>query len=322
MPSHLLSLDNPRSLSATATSNRLSDFVETLEYRRFAEFCETCRQYRYIGLCFGAPGVGKTLSARRISQADRVENHDLWQDEPIYGLPIETAFYTTPVVNTPSQIATDIHQKTQKLSALARGPISRQAELALDTIRLRNENYRRAHERESGYKPFEEPPLEPTYRQVLEHYESKRQEIGEATTLVLVDEADRLRMNSLEQVRSLFDASHFGLVLIGMPGIEKRMARYPQFYSRIGFVHEFRPIATAEVRRLLDRRWRPLGVKLPDLLLAEEAAAAIIRITGGNFRLLNRLLTQIERILEINGLREISPDVVQAARESLVIGQV
>ena len=44
------------------------------------------------------------------------------------------------------------------------------------------------------------------------------------------------------------------------------------------------------------------------------------RMTGGNFRLLNRLLTQIERILEINALHEVTMEVVQAARESLVIG--
>jgi hypothetical protein len=43
--------------------------------------------------------------------------------------------------------------------------------------------------------------------------------------------------------------------------------------------------------------------------------------TGGSFRLLNRLLTQTERILEINSLREVNKEVVDAARESLVIGQ-
>ena len=55
---------------------------------------------------------------------------------------------------------------------------------------------------------------------------------------------------------------------------------------------------------------------------ASTTVAVIIRVTGGNFRLLNRLLTQIQRILEINTLNEVTRPLVEAARESLVIGQV
>jgi DNA transposition AAA+ family ATPase len=145
--------------------------------------------------------------------------------------------------------------------------------------------------------------------------------IQDPTTLILVDEADRLQMNSLEQMRSIFDEGETGIVLIGMPGIEKRIARFPQFYSRIGFVHEFRPLDATEMQELLEKHWTPVGVTLPDIPLSPEVMARLIRMTGGNFRLLTRLLTQIERVLEVNELQLISIEVVEAARDSLVIGQ-
>ena len=102
------------------------------------------------------------------------------------------------------------------------------------------------------------------------------------------------------------------------------MARYPQLYSRIGFVHEFRPIGTEELRRLLDRAMDATWCETAraDFFRRNCSAAAIIRITGGNFRLLNRLLAQIERILSINGLEEVSKDAVEVARKSLVIGGI
>jgi hypothetical protein len=62
-------------------------------------------------------------------------------------------------------------------------------------------------------------------------------------------------------------------------------------------------------------------VVLPNEGVRDDAAlAAIIRVTGGNFRLLHRLLTQIARLVEINALQTSTSEVVEAARESLVIG--
>lgn len=75
------------------------------------------------------------------------------------------------------------------------------------------------------------------------------------------------------------------------------------------------------MRELLDRHWTPVGVTLPDEPFAPEVIARLIRITGGNFRLLTRLLTQIERILNVNNLNLVSVEIVEAARDSLVIGQ-
>ncbi len=104
-------------------------------------------------------------------------------------------------------------------------------------------------------------------------------------------------------------------------GLEKRLSRYPQLYSRVGFVHEFCPLSTDAVHDLFHYQWVPSGVALPDEgLNDEEVLATIIRITGGNFRLLHRLLTQVARLVEINALSRVMREVVEAARESLVIG--
>jgi DNA transposition AAA+ family ATPase len=296
--------------------------VNTLEHRRFAEFCDACRRYRYIGLCYGLSGVGKTLSAKRYSRWDQFRKADRWRDDPFECPSLDTVFYTPSVVNSPGRIEADVSRSRATLKDLARRPVRLEAAARLESIRRRDKQHaeRSLHTHDWFNGPI--PKLLPSYGQVAMEYGEKENRIDDPTTLIVIDEADRLRMASLEQVRAIFDAQEIGLILIGMPGLEKRLARYPQFYSRIGFVHEFRPLGAPEVRQLLEQHWAPVGVQLPQTPLDPETVAVIIRVTGGNFRLLNRLLTQIQRILEINSLEEVSKAAVEAARESLVIGQV
>jgi DNA transposition AAA+ family ATPase len=305
-----------------------SDFVETTEHRRFAEFCDACRRYRYIGLCYGSPGVGKTLSARSYANWDRVEAY--WSHPHAAEMELaqvagsQTVFYTPEVVNSPRRIEEDIWRLRQALYSILLTEFEQEEHMLQETMgnNRRAKRYLELHDVDGNdplAKTFIEAGL--TSQELSVVYRQKRSTASDPTTLVMIDEADRLKTATLEQVRDIFDQGGIGVVLIGMPGIEKRLSRYPQLYSRVGFVHAFRPLSEAQVRKLLQQKWVPSGVKLPKKGVAdEEALAAIIRVTGGNFRLLHRLLTQIARLVEINALKMVTGEVVDAARESLVIG--
>src|SRR5260221_149537 len=102
-------------------------FLETKEYRRLAEFCDACRNNRYIGLCHGVPGVGKTLAAwqyakwhliqpyfperfyveYRLTSIERVIAQTLTTNQ----VPLQpeirrcrSILYTAPVVNSPKRV--------------------------------------------------------------------------------------------------------------------------------------------------------------------------------------------------------------------------
>ena len=85
---------HPSSNDTETNKSRAAWVVETLEHRRFTEFCDACRRYGYIGLCYGPPGVGKTVSARTYSRWDKVKQSDRWTSGPTENPLLDTVFYT------------------------------------------------------------------------------------------------------------------------------------------------------------------------------------------------------------------------------------
>ena len=107
-------------------------FAETKEYLRFGEFCDACRKYRYIGICHGVPGAGKTRSAREYARWDMLSPlfpeelftlvgrrylDDQFPHKPFATsgspaftevLSCRTIYYTAPVAATPSRIEREV----------------------------------------------------------------------------------------------------------------------------------------------------------------------------------------------------------------------
>ena len=103
--------------------------------------------------------------------------------------------------------------------------------------------------------------------------------------------------------------------------VYRRLARFAQLYSRVGFVHQFRPLSGQELQAVIEHQWVQLVL---DTALYEHTNAAVVntiaRVMGGNFRLVQRLFAQIERIVTINNLATVTTEVVTLARERLVDG--
>jgi DNA transposition AAA+ family ATPase len=274
-------------MTAVATVAGYGQFIGTKEHRRFVEFADSVRRRATIGLCYGSAGVGKTVSARRYSRWDAIEPV-IDAHPPRHP---EEAHATAALHRARTVLFTPPVGATLRQIAAEAGQLIKRADIGIEEHEQRNE-----------------PP--------------PRMIIGRPrqVELVIVDEAERLNPLAVEHLRDRFDRERFGLILIGMPGIERRFSRYPQLFSRVGFAHRYRTLSGEELQFVLERKWRSLGLALdPDDFVDAQAMSLVAQLTGGNFRLLHRLFEQIERILKINDLSVITSDVIETARSTLVL---
>ena len=264
---------------------RLAPFLPTRQHRRFVEFADAVRRHRYIGACYGAPGIGKTLSARTYAAAD---DYDRWATDRF----IRSAVLPPALHGQPHR---DAHPRRHHHPPGARDPAAQSV-------------------------PRPRTPTSPEHcaRTSTSSCPANRDWASNCSSSTRPTD---LKTAGLEQVRDYFDTGDIGLILIGMPGFERRLARYPQLYSRVGFAHQYRPLDSKDIPQVLAQYWQQLGLSFdPHRPADAESVVTIVRITGGNFRLIERLMSQVARVMTINNLDTITPDVVEAAREALVVG--
>jgi hypothetical protein len=112
---------------------------------------------------------------------------------------------------------------------------------------------------------------------------------------IFVDEADHVarKLNLLETLRDIYDLVGVPVILVGMNEVARKLARHPQFYSRIGRVVEFQPLDAEEIQRL--------ALEWCGLELESNAAERLYKETEeGDFRLVVKALSMLEERVKVN----------------------
>lgn len=256
-------------------------FLETTEYQKFREFCDACKEDRYIGLCLGYSGVGKTLAAFNYANW-KYFNHfqnphygrvQTWQNAEILRC-ADTVVYTPLGSMTANAVLVQILSLVSNTESMIY--------------------------KEVGCADSDEGQVQ----------------------LVIIDEANRLKYQSLEHIRDLFDQLRIGVVFMGLHSLEKVISCLPQFRNRVGFRHEFKPLTVADMTVLIESdSFKELRFGLSTKRFeSKDTISKLARATSGNMRTLNRLCLQIKRVMRVNSLDMITDDVVETARKALIIG--
>lgn len=129
--------------------------------------------------------------------------------------------------------------------------------------------------------------------------------------LLIIDEADKL-MNKyttakMEIIRGIFDQSDVGIVIAGEPKLESDIkSLLTRFANRVDFYYKLQGLNMSELKRYL-----------ADWELSEEAARELagraFDTRGGCFRLLDRTLNNVLRVLKEKNQTEVTLDIVREA---------
>ena len=234
-------------------------FIVTRQVKETASVCHALMETREMGVVYGQPGVGKTITAENIVRK--------WRER---GYP--RAVYAEVDVNT-SPLGT--------ASKLLRAMADLRPANASDAARI-IENLTREQE----------------------------------TELIILDETERLNRQCLEMVRAIYDRTRVPVLLIGMPEVLRGLRSHKKFHSRIGIAYEYEPLSYEQLAEYLNLL-HPLLLDI-DPVAEKDLLEFIFKATRGEFRRINRLVKQAERVRRANKHPVLSLSVFEAATNLLL----
>ena len=135
--------------------------------------------------------------------------------------------------------------------------------------------------------------------------------------LLIIDEADKLvskyTQKKMEILRAIFDQSDVGLVIAGEPKLEAQIKTYlVRMANRVDFYASLRGLTPSEVEGYLE------GFEIePDALLELKSRAC--NMQTGCFRLLDRTLSNVKRILADRGEEVVTLKIIEQASSMMML---
>ena len=135
--------------------------------------------------------------------------------------------------------------------------------------------------------------------------------------LIIIDEADKLvskyTQKKMEILRAIYDQSDVGIVIAGEPKLEAQIKSYlVRMANRVDFYASLRGLSQNEVEEYLS------GYEVEPEAMAEIKARAC-NLQTGCFRLLDRTLSNVLRILEESGSYRITLKTIEQASSMMML---
>lgn len=127
---------------------------------------------------------------------------------------------------------------------------------------------------------------------------------------LFIDEADRLHVDRIEDLRDIHDETGVTVVLIGETGINGLLSKRRRIWSRVKQIVDFGPVGAEDVALLAD--------EAAGLAVGPDACARIVTQGEGDFRLVISLIAHLERAAKAHSMDVVDVKLVNQVAKNVV----